>query len=64
VPAILAANTNFAAADPGLDGMKALAQVGAICSHLMIERGGIHFGLFGMMGPDSIQFTINPGALQ
>jgi 5'-nucleotidase / UDP-sugar diphosphatase len=32
-------------------------------SHMIIERGGIKFGLFGIMGLDSIQFTINPGAL-
>ena len=63
VPAILAANTNFDAADAELDGMKALAQAGAIRTHKVIERGGIRFGLFGMMGPDSITWTINPGAL-
>jgi 5'-nucleotidase len=63
VPAILAANTNFDAADGGLDGLKALSQAGAIRSHMLIERGGVRFGLFGMMGADSIQFTINPGAL-
>src|SRR5215813_6200173 len=32
-------------------------------SHMLLERGGIRFGLFGMMGTDSIQFTINPGAV-
>jgi 5'-nucleotidase len=63
VPAILAANTNFDAADAGLDGMKALGQAGAIRSHMVLERGGIRFGLFGMMGPDSITWTINPGAV-
>jgi len=63
VPAILAANTNFDAADPALDGMKALAAAVAIRSHKVIERGGVKFGLFGMMGADSITFTINPGAL-
>ena len=63
VPAILAANTNFDAADAGLDGMKALGRGGAIRSHMVLERGGIRFGLFGMMGPDSITWTINPGAL-
>lgn len=63
VPAILAANTNFEAADAGLDGLKALGRAGAIRSHLILERGGIRFGLFGLMGPDSIQYTINPGAL-
>ena len=50
LPAILAANTNFDAADAGLDGMKALGQAGAIRSHLVLDRGGIRFGLFGMMG--------------
>ena len=34
-----------------------------IRKHLLIERGGIRFGLFGLMGTDSITFTINPGAL-
>ena len=63
VPAILAANTNFGAADATLDGMKALGHAGTIRSHMVIERGGIRFGLFGMMGPDSITWTINPGAL-
>jgi 5'-nucleotidase / UDP-sugar diphosphatase len=63
VPAILAANTNYDAADAGLEGLKALGRAGVIRSHMVIERGGIRFGLFGMMGPDSIQFTINPGAL-
>jgi 5'-nucleotidase / UDP-sugar diphosphatase len=62
-PPILAANTNFDATDAGLLGLKELGRVGAIRSHLVIERGGIRFGLFGIMGADSIQFTINPGAL-
>ncbi len=43
--------------------MKALGAAGAIRSHMVIERGGIMFGLFGLMGADSITFTINPGAL-
>ncbi len=63
VPAILAANTNFDAADASLDPLKALAAAGTIRSHMVLERGGIKFGLFGMMGPDSIVWTINPGAL-
>ena len=63
VPHILAANTNFDADDEGLAGLKELGRIGAIRSHVVIERGGIRFGLFGMMGADSIQFTVNPGAL-
>jgi len=63
VPPILAANTNFDADDAGLVRLKELGRAGMIRSHLVIERGGIRFGLFGMMGANSIQFTINPGAL-
>lgn len=63
VPTILAANTNYDAADASLAGLKELGSAGLIRSHIVIERGGIRFGLFGIMGPDSIQFTINPGAL-
>lgn len=63
VPVILAANTNIDADDAGLAGLKELAKTKVIRSHMVLERGGIKFGLFGMMGLDSIQFTINPGAL-
>lgn len=63
VPTILVANTNFSTEDPSLEGLQHLAQLGVIRSHIIIERGGIRFGLFGMMGYDSIQFTVNPGAL-
>ena len=51
VPVILAANTNYSAADAGLDGLKELGKSGVIRSHMVIERGGIRFGLFGIMGP-------------
>lgn len=60
---IVASNTNFEAEHDSLDGLKDLAARGAIRSHLVIERDGIRFGLFGMMGLDSIQWTINPGAV-
>jgi len=63
VPPILAANTHFDGDDAGLSQFKELAQAELIRSHMLLERGGIGFGLFGMMGTDSIQFTINPGAV-
>ena len=63
LPPILAANTHFDADDAGLSGLKELAKAGLIRSHMLLERSGIRFGLFGMMGTDSIQFTINPGAV-
>ena len=63
LPPIVASNTNADADDAGLSSLKGLMGDGAIRRHVMIERGGLRFGLFGMMGPDSIQYTINPGAL-
>src|SRR5215469_5130942 len=63
LPPILAANTHFDGDGAGLAQFKELAQAGLIRSHMLLERGGIRFGLFGMMGTDSIQFTINPGAV-
>lgn len=38
---------------PGLQGLKALATANVLRSHKIIERGGIRFGLFGIMGIDS-----------
>src|SRR6516225_6706238 len=61
IPPILAANTHFDGDDAGLSQFKELAQAELIRSHMLLERGGVRFGLFGMMGSDSIQFTINPG---
>lgn len=63
MPPIIASNTIADADDPGLDGLKALMQSGAIRRHMILERDGIRFGLFGAMGPDSVQYTVNPGAL-
>ena len=49
-PAVLASNTNVAAADPTLADLQRLTREGAIRRHLVIERGGIRFGLFGVLG--------------
>ena len=64
VPTILASNTHLDHSDdPELDGLKELVKAQVIKSHMIIERGGIRFGLFGIMGEDSITYTINPGAV-
>jgi 5'-nucleotidase / UDP-sugar diphosphatase len=63
VPPILAANTHFDGDDAALALLKELAQAELIRSHMLLERGGLRFGLFGVMGKDSMQFTINPGAV-
>jgi 5'-nucleotidase/UDP-sugar diphosphatase len=62
VPAVLASNTNIAANDAALAELQRLAKEGVIRRHLVIERGGIRFGLFGVLGKEAIIYT-NGGAV-
>ena len=52
IPAIVASNTSFAAGDPSLAGLQRLAKDGIVRRYLVIERGGIRFGIFGLMGKE------------
>jgi 5'-nucleotidase/UDP-sugar diphosphatase len=61
VPAILATNTQVAGSDPTLAELQQLAGRGVIRPHLVIERGGLRFGLFGVLGKEAIFYT-SPGA--
>jgi 5'-nucleotidase len=61
VPAVLASNTTFAGSDAALSELQRLAKDGVIRQHLVIERGGIRFGLFGVIGKEAIIYT-NGGA--
>ena len=63
-PAIVASNTNFAASDPSLTGLQRTSQDGVVRSYLVIDRGGIRFGLFGLMGKESIFYTTGPAPLR
>ena len=47
VPAVLASNTSFAASDATLADLQRLAKEGVVRRYLVIERGGIRFGIFG-----------------
>ena len=62
MPAVLAANTTFAAADETLAGLQRLSKEGVIRRHLVIERDGIRFGIFGVIGKEAI-FYANGGAV-
>ena len=63
LPSIIASNTNIDSNDTEVADLKAFVEEGTIKRYKIIERSGIRFGLFGIMGPDSIQYTINPGAV-
>jgi 5'-nucleotidase/UDP-sugar diphosphatase len=61
VPAVLASNSSFAVADPTLVDLQRLAKDGVIRRYLVIERGGMRFGLFGVLGKEA-QFYTTGGA--
>jgi 5'-nucleotidase len=61
VPAVLASNTNVAGDDATLTDLQRLTKEGVIRRYLVIERGGMRFGLFGVLGKEAIFYT-SPGA--
>ena len=62
VPAVLASNTEFAANDPTLAGLQRLAKEGVVRRHAVIERDGIRFGLFGVLGKEAMFYTTGGAA--
>jgi 5'-nucleotidase len=63
VPAVLASNTNLAANDATLADLQRLTREGVIHRHLVIERGGIRFGIFGVLGKEAMMYTTGAGAV-
>jgi 5'-nucleotidase / UDP-sugar diphosphatase len=57
IPAVLASNAKFAGTDATLADLQRLAKDGVIRRHLVIERGGIRFGIFGVLGKEAIFYT-------
>ncbi len=62
VPAVLASNSDFEKQDATLTDLQHLSTAGVICRHLVIERGGIRFGIFGVLGKEAQIYT-NGGAI-
>ena len=57
VPQVLASNANFSKDDVALTELKRLAKDKVIRRYLVIERGGIRFGIFGVLGKEAIFYT-------
>jgi 5'-nucleotidase/UDP-sugar diphosphatase len=57
IPAVVASNFDFSKDDPTLTDLKRLTKEGLIRRHLVIERGGIRFGLFGVLGKEAQIYT-------
>jgi 5'-nucleotidase / UDP-sugar diphosphatase len=57
IPVVLSSNSDFTATDPTLDDLRALSKSGLIRRYLVIERGGLRFGLFGVLGKEAQIYT-------
>jgi 5'-nucleotidase len=57
IPAVLGANTSFTGNDPTLSDLQRLAQAGTIRRYTVIERGGMRFGVFGVLGKEAMIYT-------
>jgi 5'-nucleotidase / UDP-sugar diphosphatase len=57
LPAIVASNTTFEGNDPALAGLQRLAKEGALRRYTVIERGGMRFGIFGLLGKEAQFYT-------
>jgi 5'-nucleotidase / UDP-sugar diphosphatase len=56
-PPIIVSNTDFSKDDSTLADLQRLAKDGVIRRHLVIERGGIRFGIFGLLGKEAAIYT-------
>jgi 5'-nucleotidase / UDP-sugar diphosphatase len=63
IPAVLAANTNFPGNDATLANLQRLAREGVIRRYQVIERGGMRFGVFGVIGQEAIFYATGAGAV-
>ncbi len=63
IPAVVASNSDFSANDSKLTGLRRLAEDGTICRHLVIEREGLRFGIFGLLGKEAMFYTSGAGAV-
>jgi len=61
---VLASNTNLDAKDSTLLGLQKMAKEGFILPYKIIERDGIRFGLFGLLGKEATFYTGGAGAVK
>jgi 5'-nucleotidase / UDP-sugar diphosphatase len=62
VPAVVASNTTLAKNDATLNDLQRMAQAGVVRRHVVIERGGMRFGIFGVLGKEAQFYTGGAGA--
>jgi len=57
IPALVAANTSFSGSDAALAALQHLVKAGVVRRYLVLERGGIRFGIFGSLGKEAMIYT-------
>ena len=57
VPVVVLSNAKFAGNDPALANLQRLTKAGIIRRYVVIERGGLRFGLFGLLGKEAQHYT-------
>ena len=57
IPAVLSANSDFSGGDPTLADLQRLVAAGVIRRYVVIQRGGLRFGLFGVLGKEAQIYT-------
>ena len=62
IPALVASNTTFTKDDATLADLQCLAKDGAIRRYVVIERGGMRFGIFGVLGKEAQIYTSGAAA--
>jgi 5'-nucleotidase / UDP-sugar diphosphatase len=60
---VVASNTLLGANDESLAELQRLTREGVIRRHIVIERGGLRFGVFGVLGKEAITVTVGAGAV-
>jgi 5'-nucleotidase len=61
IPAVLPSNIDFTKKDAKLADLQRLAKAGVIRRYTVIERGGIRFGIFGLLGKEAQFYTGGAG---
>ncbi|WGJ16306.1 bifunctional UDP-sugar hydrolase/5'-nucleotidase [Methylocapsa sp. D3K7] len=64
VPAVVASNIDFTANDVTLAGLQRLAKDTVVRHYFVIERGGMRFGIFGLLGKEAQFYTGGAGAVK
>jgi 5'-nucleotidase len=57
IPAVVSSNTDFSGDNSTLFRLQRLSKAGTIRRYHVIERGGIRFGIFGVLGKEAIIYT-------